>query len=248
MEKENWLQLVEGTEKDVIIGQAMNLLDGVLDYKDLMMGYACVIKEINTKFEVLDTEFEVRYKRNPISSIETRLKSQTSILEKMARLGIAPSRENIENNLNDIAGIRVICSYIDDIYFLADALTKQDDIKLIKRKDYISNPKPNGYRSLHLIVSVPIFFAESSKEVKAEVQIRTIAMDFWASLEHQIKYKKNVKNADKVIARLKECADEIAHVDETMQQIRVEMDKIQENSTDAETLYEKLKKIDINFM
>lgn len=248
MEKENWLQLVEGTEKDVIIGQAMNLLDGVLDYKDLMMGYACAIKEINTKFEVLDTEFEVRYKRNPISSIETRLKSQTSILEKMARLGIAPSRENIENNLNDIAGIRVICSYIDDIYFLADALTKQDDIKLIKRKDYISNPKPNGYRSLHLIVSVPIFFAESSKEVKAEVQIRTIAMDFWASLEHQIKYKKNVKNADKVIAQLKECADEIAHVDETMQQIRVEMDKIQENSTDAETLYEKLKKIDINFM
>ena len=248
MEKENWLQLVEGTEKDVIIGQAMNLLDGVLDYKDLMMGYACAIKEINTKFEVLDTEFEVRYKRNPISSIETRLKSQTSILEKMARLGIAPSRENIENNLNDIAGIRVICSYIDDIYFLADALTKQDDIKLIKRKDYISNPKPNGYRSLHLIVSVPIFFAESSKEVKAEVQIRTIAMDFWASLEHQIKYKKNVKNADKVIARLKECADEIAHVDETMQQIRMEMDKIQENSTDAETLYEKLKKIDINFM
>ena len=248
MEKENWLQLVEGTSKDVIIGQAMNLLDGVLDYKDLMMGYACAIKEINTKFEVLDTEFEVRYKRNPISSIETRLKSQTSILEKMARLGIAPSRENIENNLNDIAGIRVICSYIDDIYFLADALTKQDDIKLIKRKDYISNPKPNGYRSLHLIVSVPIFFAESSKEVKAEVQIRTIAMDFWASLEHQIKYKKNVKNADKVIARLKECADEIAHVDETMQQIRVEMDKIQENTTDAETLYEKLKKIDINFM
>ena len=144
MEKENWLQLVEGTEKDVIIGQAMNLLDGVLDYKDLMMGYACAIKEINTKFKVLDTEFEVRYKRNPISSIETRLKSQTSILEKMARLGIAPSRENIENNLNDIAGIRVICSYIDDIYFLADALTKQDDIKLIKLKDYISNPKPNG--------------------------------------------------------------------------------------------------------
>ena len=163
-------------------------------------------------------------------------------------MGIPPTRENIENNLNDIAGIRVICSYIDDIYLLADALTKQDDIRLIRRKDYISSPKPNGYRSLHLIVSVPIFFAESSKEVKAEVQIRTIAMDFWASLEHQIKYKENVKNADKVIARLKECADEIAHVDETMQQIRMEMDKIQENSTDAETLYEKLKKIDINFM
>ena len=248
MEKENWLQLVEGTSKDVIIGQAMNLLDGVLDYKDLMMGYACAIKEIKTKFEVLDTEFEVRYKRNPISSIETRLKSQTSILEKMARMGIPPTRENIENNLNDIAGIRVICSYIDDIYLLADALIKQDDVTLIRRKDYISNPKPNGYRSLHLIVSVPIFFAESTKEVKAEVQIRTIAMDFWASLEHQIKYKKNVEHAEKVIARLKECADEIAHVDETMQEIRVEMDNINEETTDVEALYEKLKKIDINLM
>lgn len=142
----------------------------------------------------------------------------------------------------------MICSYIDDIYLLADALTKQDDIRLIRRKDYISNPKPNGYRSLHLIVSVPIFFAESTKEVKAEVQIRTIAMDFWANLEHQIKYKKNVEHAEKVIARLKECADEIAHVDETMQEIRIEMDNIKEETTDVEALYEKLKKIDINFM
>ena len=248
MELGNWLRLPEGAGKNAVIGQAMDLLDGVLDYKDLMMGYACAIKEINTKFEVLDTEFEVRYRRNPISAIETRLKSQTSILEKMARLGIAPTRENIENNLNDIAGIRVICSYIDDIYLLADALTKQDDIRLIRRKDYISNPKPNGYRSLHLIVSVPIFFAESVKEVKAEVQIRTIAMDFWASLEHQIKYKKNVEHAERVIARLKECADEIAHVDETMQEIRKEMELIQEEPTDAEMLYEKLKKIDINLI
>ena len=247
MGEKNWLQVPERVGKNIIMGQAMNLLDGVLDYKELMMGYACAIKEINTKFEVLDTEFEVRYKRNPISSIETRLKSQMSILEKMAKLGLPPTRENIENNLNDIAGIRVICSYIDDIYLLADALTKQDDIRLIKRKDYIQNPKPNGYRSLHLIVSVPIFFAESTKEVK-EVQIRTIAMNFWASLEHQIKYKKNVDHAENVIARLKECADEIAHVDETMQEIRAEMDHIQEKPTDMEALYEKLKKIDINLM
>ena len=248
MEKENVLGFLNGDGRNLLLGQAMDLLDDVLDYKELMMGYACAIKEINTKFEVLDTEFEVRYKRNPISSIETRLKSQTSILEKMARMGIPPTRENIENNLNDIAGIRVICSYIDDIYLLADALTKQDDIRLIRRKDYISSPKPNGYRSLHLIVSVPIFFAESMKEVKAEVQIRTIAMDFWASLEHQIKYKKKVEHAEKVIARLKECADEIAHIDETMHEIRIEMDNIKEETTDAEALYEKLKKIDINFM
>ena len=248
MGEKNWLQVPERVGKNIIMGQAMNLLDGVLDYKELMMGYACAIKEINTKFEVLDTEFEVRYKRNPISSIETRLKSQMSILEKMAKLGLPPTRENIENNLNDIAGIRVICSYIDDIYLLADALTKQDDIRLIKRKDYIQNPKPNGYRSLHLIVSVPIFFAESTKEVKAEVQIRTIAMNFWASLEHQTKYKRNVDHAEKVIARLKECADEIAHVDETMQEIRTEMEHIQEKPTDMEALYEKLKKIDINLI
>ena len=248
MEKENLQKLFQGQGGNLIMGQAMDLLDGVLDYKELMMGYACAIKEINTKFEVLDTEFEVRYKRNPISSIQTRLKSQTSILEKMARMGIPPTRENIEQNLNDIAGIRVICSYIDDIYLLAEALTRQDDIKLIRKKDYISNPKPNGYRSLHLIVSIPIFFAESVKEVKAEVQIRTIAMDFWASLEHQIKYKKNVEHAEKVIARLKECAEEIAHVDETMQEIRIEMDGIREETTDVEALYEKLKKIDINLM
>ena len=245
MEK-NILWPVESKAQELIMGQAMELLDDVLDYKALMMSYACAIKEINTKFEVLDTEFEVRYRRNPISSIHTRLKSQTSILEKMARLGVAPTRENVETYLNDIAGIRVICSYIDDIYRLADALTRQADIKLIEKKDYISNPKPNGYRSLHLIVSVPIFFAESVKEVKAEVQIRTIAMDFWASLEHQIKYKKHVEHAEDVIARLKECADEIAHVDETMQQLRIEMDSIKEETTGAEALYEKLKKIDIS--
>lgn len=221
MEKKNWLQLAEGAGTNLIMGQAMDLLDGVLDYKELMMGYACAIKEINTKFEVLDTEFEVRYKRNPISSIETRLKSQTSILEKMARMGIPPTRENIENNLNDIAGIRVICSYIDDIYLLADALTKQDDIRLIRRKDYISSPKPNGYRSLHLIVSVPIFFAESMKEVKAEVQIRTIAMDFWASLDHQLKYKKDIGDvSDQISEELRQCAETIAATDQRMLNIR----------------------------
>lgn len=225
MEKKNWLQLAEGAGTNLIMGQAMDLLDGVLDYKELMMGYACAIKEINTKFEVLDTEFEVRYKRNPISSIETRLKSQTSILEKMARMGIPPTRENIENNLNDIAGIRVICSYIDDIYLLADALTKQDDIRLIRRKDYISSPKPNGYRSLHLIVSVPIFFAESMKEVKAEVQIRTIAMDFWASLEHKVRYKKNVPadETERLAQELSECAQISADLDQRMQNIRTRL-------------------------
>ena len=212
MEKKNWLQLAEGAGTNLIMGQAMDLLDGVLDYKELMMGYACAIKEINTKFEVLDTEFGVRYKRNPISSIETRLKSQTSILEKMARMGIPPTRENIENNLNDIAGIRVICSYIDDIYLLADALTKQDDIRLIRRKDYISSPKPNGYRSLHLILEVPIFLTKEKKMMRVEVQFRTIAMDFWASLEHKLKYKKDIENAEVISQDLYFCAELISQL------------------------------------
>ena len=185
-----------------LMEQAMGLLDGVMEYREMMMAYSCAIKEVRTKFDVLDTEFHVRNQRNPISTIHTRLKSQTSILEKMNRIGYAPTVENIVTHLNDIAGVRVICAYVDDIYEIADALIRQDDIHLIRKKDYIANPKPNGYRSLHLIVSVPVFFAESRKEMKVEVQIRTIAMDFWASLEHQIKYKKDISNAEEIIGRL----------------------------------------------
>ena len=216
---------------------------------DTMMAYyKCAIMEVETKFKVLNEQFSLEYDRNPIESIKTRVKSLDGIVRKVRRKNIPLTLSAIEQNINDIAGIRVVCSFPEDIYLLADCLLQQDDIRLIEQKDYIKHPKENGYRSLHLIVAVPIFLQNEKREMKVEVQLRTIAMDFWASLEHQIKYKKKVEHAEKVIARLKECADEIAHIDETMQEIRIEMDNIKEETTDAEALYEKLKKIDINFM
>ncbi len=230
--------------QEALLTQANSLLDTMLDLKELLLGYTCAIKEIRTKFEVLDTEFEVRYQRNPINTIHTRLKSQTSIMEKMMRKGLPITKENIEANLHDIAGIRVICSYVDDIYRLADALTHQDDIELIAVKDYIKNPKPNGYRSLHLIVSVPIFFAEQTKKIQAEVQIRTIAMDFWASLEHEIKYKKQIRNPEEIAEKLKKCADVISYTDTMMQDIRTEIDSYQGEKTEEEQIIEKLKRFD----
>ena len=191
------------TGEQFLMEQAIGFLDSVMEYREMMMAYSCAIKEVKTKFDVLDTEFHIRYQRNPISTIHTRLKSQTSILEKMNRLGYPPTVDNIERHLNDIAGVRVICAYVDDIYKIAEALIRQDDIHLISEKDYIAKPKPNGYRSLHLIVSTPVYFAQCKREMRVEVQIRTIAMDFWASLEHQIKYKKDISNAQEIIGRLK---------------------------------------------
>ena len=230
-----------------ILSAVNGVMDSVLDIKEMMMEYSAPIREIKTKLEILNTEFAVRLSRNPISSIQTRLKSQVSILEKMERKHIPMNRQNIEESLNDIAGIRVICSYIDDIYRIADALTRQDDIELLEEKDYIKHPKENGYRSLHLIVSVPVFLSNEKKIVKAEVQIRTIAMDLWASSEHGIKYKRDVPEAERIISELKDCADVIAATDERMQQIRMDMDAIKDEETGMELLYEKLKKVDISF-
>ena len=234
-------------EQTELVTAVNGVMDSVLDIKEMLMEYSCAIREIKTKLEILDTEFALRLSRNPISSIQTRLKSQVSILEKMERKNVPLSRQNIEETLNDIAGIRVICSYIDDIYRIAEALTRQDDIVLLEEKDYIKHPKENGYRSLHLIVSVPVFLSNEKKIVKAEVQIRTIAMDFWASLEHGIKYKKNVPDAGRLISELKDCADIIAATDERMQKIRTDMDGIKDEESGMEQLYEKLKKVDISF-
>ena len=151
----------------------------------------------------------------------------------------------MEANLNDIAGIRVICYYVDDIYSIADALIRQNDIELIERKDYIANPKPNGYRSLHLIISVPVYFAESTRRVKAEIQIRTIAMDFWASLEHQIKYKKEISDPEQIADQLKKCADIITYTDLLMQTIRHQTDNEQPEKSELDLIYDKLKKFDV---
>lgn len=201
----------------------MEMVDANLfPYKELMSRYQCAIMEIETKFKVLNEEFSLEYDRNPIESIKTRLKSQESIFKKLRIKNLPVSLESIENNLFDIAGVRVICSFKEDIYKLADCLLKQDDITLIEKKDYIVNPKPSGYRSLHLIVEVPIFLQNEKKPMKVEVQLRTIAMDFWASLEHKLRYKKNIDpaEADLLARELLECAQMSSELDERMEDIK----------------------------
>ncbi len=227
-----------------MFNQTRELMGTVVGYKELMMMYTCAIKEIRTKFDVLNTEFNVRYQRNPISYMTTRLKRTSSIVEKLTKKGKSFSIENIEENLNDIAGIRVVCSYIDDIYQIADALIQQDDITLIKRKDYIANPKPNGYRSLHLIVEVPVFFAEMAKPMKVEVQIRTMAMDFWASLEHQLKYKHEIPEQEAIVKQLSDCAEELAGTDAKMLSIRRRIESLRDAPTEDDILIEKISRLD----
>ena len=190
-------------------------------FNDLMMMYRCAIREVQTKLEVLDDEFSVEYKRNPISFIKTRIKKPESIYRKLQKLGYDFTAENIQEQLNDVAGVRVVCAFIDDIYTVANLIAGQDDIKVLKVKDYIKNPKPNGYRSYHLIIEIPVFFSEEKKNLRVEVQIRTIAMDFWASLDHQLKYKKDIgAAADEISEDLRQCAEVIAATDQHMLQIR----------------------------
>lgn len=192
-------------------------------FKELMAYYKCAMMEIETKFNVLNEELSLKYDYNPIETIKSRLKSPKSIAMKMKKLNVSASIEDIEKNITDIAGLRIICSYISDIYMLADALLKQDDVKLIQIKDYIKNPKPNGYRSLHLIIEIPIFLHSDKKMMKAEVQIRTLSMDFWASLEHKIKYKKNINESliDELSAELLDCANICSQLDLRIEQIKL---------------------------
>lgn len=187
--------------------------------------YRCAIMEIETKFKVLSEQFSLKYDRNPIETIKSRLKSQESILKKMNRKGVPVSLEAIQREIDDIAGVRVICSFVEDVYMLADCLLKQDDITLLEKKDYIQNPKESGYRSLHLIVEVPIFLQNEKKPMKVEVQIRTLAMDLWASQEHKLRYKKSIpENEEEAISNeLAECAQVLAEVDQRMQKLRTKL-------------------------
>lgn len=197
-------------------------------FNRLMMEYRSAIMEVETRLNVLNAEFSQEYNRNPFESIKSRLKSPASIYEKLERKGYPITVESIKEHLTDVAGLRVICSFPDDIYRLADLFVKQDDIILLRKKDYIQNPKPTGYRSLHLILNVPIFLSNEKHYVKVEVQFRTIAMDFWASLDHKLKYKRDVNNADEIVAQLKACADSIEELDYQMQEIRNKIDTSQE--------------------
>lgn len=202
-----------------------SLLNSRRGFQELMVSYSCAMKTMQSKLEVLNTQYANRLDRNPIRQISTRLKRIPSLIDKLDRLCLPHTIEAIRNNIFDVAGLRVICSYIDDIYEIADALLSQDDITLITRKDYIIHPKPNGYRSLHLIVELPIYLEGKKVSVKVEVQIRTIAMDFWASLEHQLKYKKQVQNEAKIYEQLQECAEMIHLTDERMLDIRHQIEQ-----------------------
>ena len=211
-----------------IIGELMatDIVDFIrqntLPYQRLMTYYKCAMMEIETKFKVLDEQFSLQHDRNPIEGIKTRLKSPESLAGKLKRKGLPMTIASIEENIYDVAGIRIICSFPEDIYTLADCLLKQDDIRLIEKKDYIKNPKKSGYRSLHLIVEVPIFLENEKRLVKTEVQLRTIAMDFWASLDHKLQYKKDIapEEAAEISRSLAECAETMAELDEKMEKIK----------------------------
>ncbi|MBQ7775174.1 MAG: GTP pyrophosphokinase family protein [Lachnospiraceae bacterium] len=203
--------------------------------KQLMTYYNCAMLEIETKFRVLNQQFSLEQDYNPIETIKTRLKSVESIMGKLHRKDLPLELEAIENNLADVAGIRVICPFLSDIYRLADCLLEQDDVHLVEWKDYIKNPKENGYRSLHLIVEIPIFLQNEKRHMKVEVQLRTIAMDFWASLEHRLRYKKDLdeKLLEMLALELKECAEESAKLDTRMETVK---DYIEENACRCQKL------------
>lgn len=186
-------------------------------YKKLMSYYRCAMMEVSTKFNVLNEALSLQYDRNPIETIKIRLKSPESIVDKLKRKDLPISLETIESNIYDVAGVRVICSFPSDIYMLADCLLSQDDITLIEKKDYIKYPKPTGYRSLHLIVGIPIFLHDQKKTMKVEVQLRTISMDWWASLEHKIRYKKSIENGSDIEDQLYTCAQIAANLDMHME-------------------------------
>lgn len=202
--------------------------EGMSHFRELMMMYQSAIREVTTKHTILNDELSLGDRKNPIQFIKSRVKKPLSIVNKLEKLEKEISIESIMNSLNDVAGIRVICSFIDDVYKISDMLTKQDDIKLIRVKDYIKNPKPNGYRSYHMIIEIPVFFSDSKQWIRVEIQIRTVAMDFWASLEHELKYKNYVEGSKEIENELKKCANTISETDYKMMSIR---NQIQENSS-----------------
>ena len=188
-------------------------------YREMMQLYSAAVREVRTKVEILDEEFRTRYAHNPIHHIDSRLKSPQSMMKKLARKGLPQTLEAAEANLNDIAGVRIICNYLDDIYRIADLLQRQRDVEFVHRRDYIENPKESGYRSLHLVIRIPVFLSSHTELVPVEIQIRTIAMDFWASLEHQLRYKSNHETTQQLRRRLQHCAEASAALDREMQDI-----------------------------
>ena len=205
------------------------LSEGVDSWNTIIFLYNSALKEVRTKVEILNDEFQQVHQYNPIEYIKSRIKTPESIVKKLKRYGYESSIDNMVNYVNDIAGIRIVCSFTSDIYKLAEMIGKQNDLTVISIKDYIKNPKESGYKSYHMLVTVPIFLSARVIDTKVEIQIRTMAMDFWASLEHKLKYKKNIKKAEDISEQLFYCAELISQLDARMQQIR---DKIEMTETE----------------
>lgn len=206
------------------INESEEALEMVVGFVVLEQLYSSALKEVSTKLDILDDQFQQMYKHNPIHHMERRVKEMRSLINKLARKGCDISTESAKENILDVAGIRVVCNYLDDIYVIEDLLLKQADVTLIKRKDYIEHPKENGYRSLHIVVTIPVYLAHSMELVPVEIQIRTIGMDMWASLEHKIRYK-NSENTEKYRSVLKQCATDITSVESKLQDIYSEVFK-----------------------
>lgn len=206
------------------------------EWNRALLLYDSVLREINTKLEILNNEFKQAHQYNPIEHITSRIKSPESIARKIRKKGLELTVENIVKYVNDVAGVRIICSFTSDIYRIASSISNQDDVTVLRVKDYIANPKPNGYMSYHMIVSIPIFLTNDVIDTKVEIQIRTIAMDFWASLEHKINYKFEGNAPDHIRNELVECARMVAELDERMLSLNEEIQMIHQGSQTEEAI------------
>jgi putative GTP pyrophosphokinase len=219
---------MKDTDETLLLKQKIldteNLQTNLIEWKDRIFIYKFALEEINTKLNILNEEYQFIHNHNPIEHIKSRIKSPASMVKKLQQKGLPITIENAIEHLNDIAGVRITCSFISDIYTMYEAISRQDDIEVIKVKDYIKNPKPNGYKSLHMIVTVPVFLSNHVEKIKVEIQIRTIAMDFWASLEHKIYYKFDKEIPEELRLQLKKAADAAHFLDEKMKSIRDEVD------------------------
>ena len=207
-------------------GNGAALCEDPHDFLVMQNLYDAAVRQLTLKFNILNSEFNVLYARNPIHHIDGRVKSQSSIVAKLIKRGLPLSIESARKNINDIAGVRVVCSYIDDVYRVAEMFERQTDVEIVKKQDYIKTPKDNGYRSYHLIVEIPVYFSDKVRPVRCEIQIRTIAMDFWATLDHDMQYKKQVEDSEAIMRELRECADVIHQTDEKMMRLRERIHRI----------------------
>ena len=223
------LYLFEGVNETLVPEEIAMQIRSFMDAENL---YLSACREIVTKLENLNSEFKYTQERNPIHNISSRVKSPVSIMQKLQQRGHELSVESAKKHLTDIAGVRVICSYIKDIYLIGDLLASQDDVQLVRKSDYIKNPKPNGYRSLHLIVTIPVFQSSKTELVNVEIQIRTIAMDFWASLEHELAYKLEEVQKQAIYSELKVCASQISDIDQRMQKLHNNISLLKKNKVE----------------